>query len=114
MSAAYFHGGRGGLLRGSLILPPSVTGAKSCSEYGAAQVHRRDRVYITTDHRAAMLFAAGIPGGMVYLVEPVGELEPDPDCTTQGLSFQCPKARIVKAFKLRPAELALCRALLAA
>ena len=68
------------------ILPPTVTKAPSLSEYGAAGVHRRDRVYVTTSQAAALLYAAGVNRGVIYECEPVGDIEPDPDCSMPGLS----------------------------
>jgi hypothetical protein len=44
----YFHGGQPGMKPGMFILPPEITRAPSCSEYGAAGIHRRDRVYLCT------------------------------------------------------------------
>jgi hypothetical protein len=91
-----YHGGPRGLRR---ILPPSVTGAPSCVDYGAGHVARRDRVYLTTEIEAARLLGAHAPFHgpcAVYEVEPEGELEHDPDCDTPGLSWQCPSARVIR------------------
>lgn len=104
VSTRYWHGGAPGRQRGSFLLPPSITGARSLSEFGAASVHRTDRVYLTTEYAAALLYAAAIPKGVVYLCEPIGEPEPDPDCTAPGLSWQCEKARVIKCIKLKPWE----------
>lgn len=99
----YYHGGIPGLLPGQFILPPAETKQASLSDYGAGGIHRRDRVYVTTDPQAAALYAAMHPSkkGVVYQVEPQGELEPDPDCREPGLSFQCDRARIVSRTKLK-------------
>ncbi len=56
MNATYFHGGKPGRKRGEFILPPCITKSPSCSEYGAAGVHRRDRVYVTTSEHVALMF----------------------------------------------------------
>ena len=82
---AFFHGGPRGLRE---VLPSSITGVPSTASYGAEGICRRDRVYVTTDLSAAIMFAAGNPFGAqaVYQVEPEG-LEPDPDCRVPGLSF---------------------------
>lgn len=98
-SPKYYHGGPEGRQRGAYVLPPTVTRTASCSEYGGSSVHRRDRVYVTTDFNAALLYAAAVPRGVVYQVEPVGELEPDPDCSQEGLSYQCTKARVLRCIK---------------
>ena len=94
-----FHGGKHGLNVGDELLPPSVTrSAKTLLKYarnipGCTQ--RADRVYLTTDPDAAFMYAAMHPDrGAVYEVE-ANEIEPDPDCTMPGLSWQAPKATIV-------------------
>lgn len=100
----YYHGGARGRDRGAMLLPPNVTGAPSLSQFGAAGVCRRDRVYVTTNFHAALLYAAANRKGVVYQVEPLGELEPDPDCNQPGLSFQCARAKVLKVIKPHPAE----------
>lgn len=108
----YYHGGRPGIQRRAFLLPPSITGARSCSEFGAAGVHRMDRVYITSSLAVAAMFAAGQRDGCVYEVEPMGYIEHDPDCKTPDLSFQVPKARVLRVIKLKPAELDAVRSVL--
>ncbi len=108
-SQRYYHGGPAGRSRGAYLLPPSITGAPSSSDFGAEAVHRRDRVYLTIDYRAALLFAAGSRFGVVYEVEPIGPIEPDPDCDTPGLSFECERARIRRIIKPRPDHIAAAR-----
>lgn len=96
-----YHGGQKGLRVGAYLEPPSVTGVRAMADHlndaaGTAHV-RRDRVFVTPSVAAAVMYAAMHPsGGAVYIVEPLGECEPDPDCTEEGLSFQCPRARIVR------------------
>lgn len=109
MSVRYFHGGPKGRQRGGFILPPNLTRAKTLANYGAGGVCRTDRVYVTTDLRAALLYAAGVPKGVIYEVKPVGELEPDPDCLEPGLSFQCESAKVVRVIKPRPNEIEMAR-----
>lgn len=99
----YFHGGAPGL---RMILPSSKTGAPSNADYGAEGICRRDRVYIVTSFSAAAMYAALHPSGrgVVYEVEPIGALEPDPDfipgegCEIQSL--QCESARVLRKFKI--------------
>jgi hypothetical protein len=97
--ARYFHGGNRGLKVGDYILPPSETGRNSASDFGAQIVHRKDRVYATTSLTDAQLFASGSHDPVVYEVEPEGELAPDPDCTS-GVSFTCPKAKIIAIHRI--------------
>lgn len=107
----YFHGVYPGLSAGDEILPPILTGAPSCSEYGGAAVHRRDRVYITVSPEAALIYAAMHPSnhGKVYAVNPFGTIEPDPDCKMPKFSFQCEKAIVMAVVKVRPQVLAKTR-----
>ena len=108
----YFHGGPAGVQRGAFLLPPTITKRKHCSLYGAAGIHRTDRVYITTDRTAALLFAASWPKGVVYECEPIGDVEPDPDCSVPGLSYQCEKARVRRVIKLSCADIDTARSAL--
>lgn len=100
----YWHGGPRGLK--GWILPSTETGAPTTADYGADKVCRRDCVYVTNNRLAAEMFGSMAPASKVsvYLVQPYGILEPDPDCTEKGLSFQCEKALIVKEFPIRPAH----------
>jgi len=97
---SYFHGGYPGLKPGDLLLPPDQTGtdhrlSATSAELGApAYATRADIVYVTTLRDAARSYAAFYPDGALYRVEPVGDLEPDPDCAEPGLSWHCPAARI--------------------
>lgn len=102
----YYHGGVGHLQKGQFLLPPTITRlTKSCSEFGAAGIHRRDRVYVTTDAHAAFVFAAGAPAptAAVYEVEPE-DLSHDPDCSVIGTSFECGRARIIRVVQVLTAE----------
>jgi hypothetical protein len=100
---SYFHVGFPGLNPGDWVSPSATTGVPSTADYGAAKVCRRDRVYITADMAAAILFAAGHQSGkgVIYEVDPFGEIiEHDPDCDLPGLSFQCEKARVLRVIHL--------------
>ena len=95
----YYHGGKRGIPRNAFILPPIITKARSLAEFGAAGVTRLDRVYVTTEIQAALLYAAGCKNGVIYECEPLGTIEPDPDCRLAGLSYQCEKARVIRIIK---------------
>ncbi len=99
----YYHGGRGGMAKGQFVLPPSMTGAKSQANYGNNLVDR-SRVYVTTDYMAALMYAVTVRDGDVYEVVPDGELLDDPDCSEPGISFSCPRARIVRRLRFTRAE----------
>lgn len=94
----YFHGGRRGITH---LLPPSATKEKCSNDYfkNNPMLARRDRVYITTEIACAMMFAAFDPSlkGVVYEVEPIGEVEIDPDYLgEEKISFQCAEAKIIR------------------
>lgn len=91
----YFHGGISGLKVGGFILPPITTKARTTANYGNYNCDRT-QVYITTNFTAACMYAAFIPGGEVYEVKPIGKISNDTDCTEPGLSYSCPKAKIIK------------------
>lgn len=98
MNTVYYHGGVVGLQPGGYILPPCKTDADSSANWvppGTPNPIRTDRVYITTDEGAARTWAALRGVGDVYVVIPLGELEPDPDCKVPGLSWQVSMARVV-------------------
>ncbi|WP_306150702.1 hypothetical protein [Roseovarius sp. MMSF_3281] len=99
----YYHGGVPDLLPGRMILPPVTTGVRSCALYGASGVCDPQMVYVTTDIEAAMLFAAGHPSnrGAVYLVKPDEPLLHDPDCRQPGLSFACPRAKVIRRIRIK-------------
>lgn len=103
MITTYFHGGFGGLSPGQFVVPPNVSKASSTASYGAAGVCNRDKVYVTTEFHAALLFACAHPSGKgkVYEVEPVGEVEDDPDAQLPGFSFQCERARVKRVIKVK-------------
>mgnify|MGYP000969841036 CR=1 FL=1 len=102
MNQTYYHGGAPGLRE---ILPSAVTGQPSTADYGAEGVCRRDRVYVVNSLAAAQMFASLHPSGkgVVYAVEPIGDLEPDPDFDSGGYeiqSYQCPKAKVLRKIRL--------------
>lgn len=103
----YYHGGPAGRRLLDWILPPSVTGAVSTQDVGpvslrerAASVHRRDRVYVTPNSTAALMFASAHSDPCVYEVVPDGTLEPDPDCSDPSLSFACSRAQVVRIVRV--------------
>jgi hypothetical protein len=105
-TSAYWHGGAPGLEVGDYILPPCVT--RTCftlSAYFGEEESRAGyqptRVYLTSEHEVAELFAAMYPGGgWVYRVAPEGQLEQDPDVAAHGMSWACERARIVEVVPL--------------
>ena len=108
----YFHGGPRGLWVGDALVPADAlpTAANEtltgiAAEMGAADIARRDRVYVTVAFTAAAMFAALRPTpGVVYEVEPVGALEHDPDTNESGLSFMCERATVRRVHFLTPKQ----------
>lgn len=97
MKERWYHAGPAGLHE---ILPPVVTGALSTAhyEFNTKPVCRRDRVYLLNSLPIARRLAAIVPFGMVYEVQPLGEVEPDDDFVSHGdgvRSVQCESAVIV-------------------
>lgn len=101
----FYHGGPRGLRK---ILPSATTGTRSFTA-DMSRVCRRDRVYVTTDFSAALLYAACHEQGVIYEVCPVGELTPDIDCRQPGLSFECDFAEIVRVHKPKGKHLRMAR-----
>jgi hypothetical protein len=89
----YYHGGDGGLQVGGYLLPPNETGKDNMM--GTNPLRRKDSVYVTKDIAAAMFFASGHQSPLVYEVTPEGVIEDDPDHKGKGVSFACPKAKII-------------------
>lgn len=94
----YYHGGDAGLLVGQYILPPEVTGKDNM--VGLNPLRQNDRVYVTKDLAGAMFFASRSDSPKVYEVTPEGNIEDDPDHKTKGISFACPKAKIVAVYNV--------------
>jgi hypothetical protein len=92
----YYHGGNRGLKVGGYVLPPSMTEARDAPH----DLHRKDRVYVTAELTDAQFFAAASQDPVVYEVEPVGDLEDDPDCRLPGRSYACERAKIIAVHKI--------------
>lgn len=68
--------------------------------YGS-EITREDRIYVTTDFNAAVLYAScSSKKPTVYEVEPIGDVLPDPDCKEPGLSFQCESAKVLSSVRV--------------
>lgn len=97
-----WHGGAPGLKVGELLLPPSETGTEhSLTGHALADdvetgLMRSDLVYLTTDRASARAYAAAYPNGALYVAEPLGEQEPDPDAPE--IAIRCPRARITAVY----------------
>jgi hypothetical protein len=96
----YYHGGDGGLQIGQYILSAKEIGKDNMM--GLNPLHQTDRVYVTQDIAGAMFFASGHKTPIVYEVKPEGHLEDDPDHRTKGISFACPKAKIIAIYNVPP------------
>jgi Rifampin ADP-ribosyl transferase len=96
----YYHGGDAGLPVGGYIQPPDVTGKDNM--IGLNPLRKTDCVYVTKDIAGAMFFASGADNPTVYEVKPEGAIEDDPDHKIKGISFACPKAKIVAIHNVPP------------
>lgn len=94
----FLHGGNRGLQVGDYILPSSETGVVGMIH----PLHQADRAYITPSIVDAQFYACSPDHKtpVVYVVEPEGDLEPDPDCARPGGSFTCQKAKIIAIQKV--------------
>jgi hypothetical protein len=103
----YFHGGIPDLKPGDLITPHPpkiVDDCPICVARAAGQTAvingepvdpatgRPDRVYITTDREYARFYASKFWQGDLYVVEPVGHLEPSTE--DRFPSWTCEAARV--------------------
>jgi hypothetical protein len=64
-------------------------------------LHRKDRVYVTTELTDAQFYAAASQDPIVYEVEPQGPIENDPNCRGPGISYACERAKIIAIHKVR-------------
>jgi len=96
-------------------LPATETGAVGTaqllsdrSDLATAGIVDDGKVCVTNDRASAVLFAAVHRTPWVYEVEPIGALEPDPDCLVDAddpfRSMRCERALIVRRFKPSNAE----------
>ena len=114
----YYHGGPDGFSVGRWLLPPSITrvrtyNADAAADLGMPNPAAADRVYLATQPEIALLFAASHKRPMIYVVEPDGDVEPDPDYSgPPGQSVACKRARIVRRMPLSPAEIQAARQVL--
>ncbi len=107
-AGVYLHGGPAGL--GRVLLPPARTGVRSTGTYltpaeqlagGVSTGH----VYVTTWLAGAQAYACAHRAPCVYVVYPLGELEPDPDWHgPPGISMRCTSARVLARLTVEPAR----------
>ncbi|MFE7273007.1 hypothetical protein [Streptomyces sp. NPDC057623] len=107
-----FHGGIPGMKPGEVITPhpPNVVdGCAICATKAAGEqpvveglgvvdplTERPDRVYVTTDREYARFYASKYPLGDLYVIEPVGDLEPSTE--DHFPSWTVPAARVVSVY----------------
>jgi hypothetical protein len=106
----FWHGGAPGRRPQDWLEAPEVSGARSMASYlrpadlAAIRAIKpgaiaESFVYVTTRRNAARAFASmWCDGkrqcGSLYVVQPEGELELDPDCP-DGTSFRCRRAQVL-------------------
>lgn len=82
----YYHGSTPGLRPGQLLVPSEPNFLDDCPICQAKKAGidtgidpptgHPDRIYITTDRDYGRFYASKYPRGDLYVVEPVGEIEP--------------------------------------
>lgn len=83
-----WHGGIPDLKVGDLIRPASETGTERSITRRAAGLASPGHVHLTSDRNAARAYAAAYPNGALYVAEPIGDTEPDPDAP--DIAVRCP------------------------
>lgn len=109
----YFHGGQRGLGKGALLLPKDQTGSRGVIRERAEAVglvkrgeDRPDFVYLTTRWDVAVMFAVLHPSlGQVYLVDTPIDIETDPACPEEGVSFRTRQTRVRRVLDVEAHEL---------
>ena len=99
----YFHGGKRGLKVDDYILAPSITGVSQNGEV-PEEIRGKDHIYMVRNFVEAAPWAAQHSDAVIYEVEPEGTIEDDPDVKKPGLSYRCPKAKIVAVHEI-PADM---------
>lgn len=88
----YWHGGR--YPSGGILLPqPTMRSGAPGTGF----------VYITTNRDLAATYASTLPGSWLMQVEPIGDVEPDPD-SMLDYSFRCREARVLRRYTISNAE----------
>lgn len=98
----WWHGGPQGFDRGSLLLPPSVTGV--VPGLGGTD---KDSVYVTTDRSAAIMFSARHDHPCLYEVTDFGGIEPifDDVLPTVEVSKRVPRCKVHRIEQISNLEL---------
>lgn len=103
MSTRWFHGGAPGIKPGQLITPqPHDPGWKrddcpTC-ESGVDDSHAPDRVFVTSSREYARMYASRYGKGDLYVVEPLGVMEPSDNDRFMAPSWSCERARVVSVY----------------
>lgn len=98
----YWHGGWPGLEVGTLLKPPAELGIVMPTHLMPDDPTDPSWLHITTDRALAKAYAAHwrheqagpMVSGDLYLVQPLGDLHPDPDYPT-GVSLRCLGAEVL-------------------
>lgn len=94
----FYHGGAPGFRAGDLITPhptKHVDGCNWCAS-GADDSHRPDKVFAARDRLYARFYASKFVDGWLYLVEPVGEIEPSSSDPAEFGACQADAWRVVR------------------
>lgn len=109
----FYHGGTPGLEPGAIITSRAAMEAegKTLPQHHlqpgyALGLTDRERIYFCTDYQMGRAWAARlqwrdhttgltVEHGTLYRVEPIGQIEPDPDFPDHDVSWSAPQARVV-------------------
>lgn len=97
----FYHGTRRGFTRGGVLLPRSKHGgAGTTAPVNPGMRQPQDAssyVYVTTDVAIAWVYAwhaAGRGKPKVLVVQPIGEVKPDPEHSPAMSAYRCEWARV--------------------
>ena len=90
-----------GLRPGDAILPPSESATtrrlvNSARHSIPDDIARDDVVYLATNREVAKGMRRTTRTETLYEVQPDAEIEPDPDCRVDGLSWRCARATVLR------------------
>ena len=103
----FYHAGPRSIAKTGMVRPASDLGLDYRSAYASSRCeYAADRVYVTSSPRYAIVMATRVPNaqGVVFEVEPIGEVIPDTDYVSKTSgpceAFMCDAARVIRRVKV--------------